>query len=127
MKTIRNSKFIPAAVVLTALGIGSAGAVLARDNDRERHDQREAASLLSAKTSLTQAIAAAESQTQGKALDAGLENEDGSMRYEVRIVKDDATQLVLVAPDTGKVIKVMPADDGDDHGHAGERESHDKD
>ncbi len=104
-----------------AVILGGACAAFAANNDGESNDRDEISATVNAKTSLTQAIAAAEQETGGKAIDAGVENQDGAMAYEVEVIKDNTVHKVLVALDTGKVIKVMPADT--EHGEDGEHES----
>lgn len=104
-----NPKIIPAALV-AVIALSGAGAAFAADGEREDDDRQEITAAANAKTSLSQVIAAAEQETGGKAIDAGLENQDGAMAYEVKIAKGDVVQKVLVALDTGKVIKVMAAD-----------------
>ena len=52
------------------------------------------------------AIEAAEKATGGRAVKAGLRSHYGSALFEVKVVKDLATQKVLVDPATAKVVTV---------------------
>jgi uncharacterized membrane protein YkoI len=82
---------------------------------------QEVAALVNAKTTLAQAIAAAEQQTGGKAIDAGLENENGAMAFEIKVAKDNTVQKVLIDLQSGKVLKVAAADS--EHGEDGEHDN----
>ena len=107
-----RSKIVPAAMAaFIALGAAS-GLAYASDNGRsgESGGAQERAAALSAKTSIAQAIAAAEQETGGKAIDAGLENQNGTVSYEVEIAKGDKVEKVFVDLQTGKVLKVAAAD-----------------
>src|SRR5258707_9194557 len=82
---------------------------------------QEVAAIVNAKTSLAQAIAAAEQQSGGKAIDAGLENENGAMAFAVDVAKDNTVQKVLVDLQSGKVLKVVAAES--EQGENGEHEN----
>ena len=102
-----RKKLIPVAVAsLVALG-SVVGTAFAGTND----NAQEMAALSGAKTSLNQAIATAEQKVGGKAINGGLNNENGVMTYAVEVVdKGNAVQTVLVDLNTGGVTKVAPAD-----------------
>ena len=101
-----------------------AGASAAFAGERNETDQQsELNAVTNAKTSLSQAIAAAEQETGGKAIGTGLENQDGVMAYEIEIAKGNTLQRVLVDSDSGKIIKVMAADADDENG---EQKDHDE-
>ena len=104
---VRNSLLAVATIV--ALG-GAAGIAQAGD----KLDPAEMAKLAAAKTSLSQAIAIAEKETGGKAIDAGFDNEDGTMSLEIEVLKDNNVSKVIIDADTGKVVKVAVADSEDD-------------
>jgi uncharacterized membrane protein YkoI len=104
------SKIILAAMVAVITLVG-AGAAFAGSREKETDEQDELSVVTNAKTSLSQAIAAAEQETGGKAVETGIENHDGVfIAYEVRIAKGNTLQKVFVDLDTGKVIKVAPSD-----------------
>ena len=89
---------------------GAAGIAQAGD----KPDAAEMAKLAAAKTSLSQAIAIAEKETGGKAIDAGFDNEDGTLSLEIEVLKDNAVSKVIIDADSGKVLKVAVADSEDD-------------
>lgn len=81
----------------------------------DREDRTEAAKLKDAQTTLGGAIAAAEQQAGGKAIEAGYENENGRMQFQVSVAKDHNVTDVKVDSATGKVIKIEAAGDGEQH------------
>lgn len=115
--------------MVALITLAGAGAAFAGENGNETDQQSELNAVTNAKTSLSQAIAAAEQETGGKAVDTGLENQDGVMAYEIEIAKGNTLQRVLVDSDSGKIIKVMAADadhengEHEDHDEEGEHES----
>jgi uncharacterized membrane protein YkoI len=104
---VRNSLLAVATIV--ALG-GAAGIAQAGD----KLDAAEMAKLAAAKTSLSQAIAIAEKETGGKAIDADFDNEDGTLSLEIEVLKDNAVSKVIIDADTGKVLKVAAVADNED-------------
>ena len=98
-----------AVATIVALG-GAAGIAQAGD----KLDAAEMAKLAAAKTSLSQAIAIAEKETGGKAIDADFDNENGALSLEIEVLKDNAVSKVIIDADTGKVVKVAVADSEDD-------------
>ena len=102
-----RKKLIPVAMA-TVIALGTAaGLASAGTND----NAQEMAALSSAKTSLNQAIATAEQKVGGKAINGGLNNENGVMTYAVEVVdKGNTVQTVLVDLNTGGIVKVAPAD-----------------
>src|ERR1700704_6552537 len=109
-----RTKIVPIAMA-AVIAVGSTvGVAHAANNDRGANESaQELAALVNAKTTLAQAIAAAEQQTGGKAIDAGIENENGAMAFAVEVAKDNTIQKVLVDLQTGKVLKVVAADNDD--------------
>jgi uncharacterized membrane protein YkoI len=119
-----RSKIVPIAMA-TVIAVGSAVGLAHAANSNHggaNEEAQEFAALINAKTTLGQAIAAAEQQTGGKAIDAGLENENGTMAFAVEVAKDNTVQKVLVDLQTGKVLKVVAADN-----EQGENGEHDND
>ncbi len=103
-----RSKVLPAALA-ASLFLGASGAALASEKHDDLSDRQEAGAVLEAKTSLAAAIAVAEQETGGKAMEASLEEEDGRLVYEIRIAKADGLEKVMISPDSGKVLKTAPA------------------
>ncbi len=114
-----KSRYIPLALI-AALTAGGVGAALAQSSATTgapavQSDATELAALEGAKVSLTDAIAIAEKEGGGKAVDAGFEGENGSYAYEVEVLGANGEQTVLVDAQSGKVTKVAQnADDNDD-------------
>jgi uncharacterized membrane protein YkoI len=118
-----RTKIVPIAMA-AAIAVGSTVGVAYAANDNrsgENEGAQELATVVNAKTSLTQAIVAAEQQSGGKAIDAGLENENGAMAFAVDVAKDNTVQKVLVDLQSGKVLKVVAADS--EQGENGEHEN----
>jgi uncharacterized membrane protein YkoI len=94
-----------AGVIASSVG-GLAAAYAGNDNAAD-----EATIMANAKITMAQAIAAAEQQVGGRAIGSGIEDQDGTVYYEVQVVKDGSRQNVLIDPQTGKIIKTAAADD----------------
>ena len=104
-----RSKIIPV-LVAAVVGLGGTAAVFAANGSNQNRAQQEATAIQNAKISLVQAITAAEQYTGGKAIDSGIENQNGKViAYEVKVVKDNTVQEVLVDLGTGQVMKVTAA------------------
>jgi uncharacterized membrane protein YkoI len=99
--------------VLTTGALGVADAAYARDNDRRTN---EAAVIANAKVSMAQAIATAEQQTGGKAVDTGIEEQNGAMYLEVQVLKDGQKHSVLIDPQSGQVVKIALDNEQDENG-----------
>ena len=117
-----RTKIVPIAMA-AVIAVGSTvGLAYAANNEHGANEgAQELAALVNAKTTLAQAIAAAEQQTGGKAIDAGLENENGAMAFAIEVAKDNTVQKVHVDLQSGKVLKAAAADS--QHGEDGEHES----
>jgi uncharacterized membrane protein YkoI len=100
-------KTIPAA--LTALVI--LGAVPAVAVANEHQDQAEISALQNAKVGLIDAIRAAEQKVGGKAIDTGIDNQNGTLRYEVKVLKDGAVQDMMVDAQSGQVVAAKANED----------------
>lgn len=115
---MNKSRYIPLAVAaaIAAAGIGTAFAQTpaTKTGQAEQSDAMEVAALEAAKVSLTDAIAIAEKEVGGKAIDAGFEDENGTYAYEVEILGAKGEQTVLVDADSGKVTNVAQNDDDGD-------------
>jgi uncharacterized membrane protein YkoI len=117
---MNSRKFVAAAS--GALLAVAGGRVLAA----EKHghgDQGDLATLGQTRITLADAVAAAERQTGGKAMEAGVEQENGAAVYEVKVASNNAVQKVTVDAQSGKVLKVGASADG--HGGDGDGEEDD--
>ncbi|MDE2333721.1 MAG: PepSY domain-containing protein [Rhodospirillales bacterium] len=65
-------------------------------------NQSDVAALVNAKVSLSQAIAIAEKQVQGKAVSAGVDDQNGVIHISVDVATGPGVQTVLVDPQTGQ-------------------------
>ena len=93
---------IIAAFVLAATGSTS---LAATGNGTSSEAGRAALSVAQAKISPAQAIAAAEAKAGGKAIEADLEHEKGSVVYDVEVLAANGTKHdVKVNADNGQVI-----------------------
>jgi uncharacterized membrane protein YkoI len=81
--------------------IGSGTSMAETQLDPE--DRAEIAGLKAAKTNLSSAIESAERQAGGKAIDAGLEQRNDAIVYEIKVVKDNSIVSMTVDPASGKV------------------------
>lgn len=87
------------------------------------YETNRAGVLADAKVSLSQAITAAETASGGKAIDAGIEDENGTARFEVTVQEKSAQKTYLVDTQTGKIVKTKVADD--ERNHDGDKERRD--
>jgi len=116
-----RTKIVPIAMAAVIAVGTTVGVAYAANDKRGGEGAQELATVVSAKISLAQAIAAAEQQTGGKAIDAGLENENGTMAFAIEVAKDNTVQKVLVDLQTGKVLKVGASEN--ERGEDGERDN----
>jgi uncharacterized membrane protein YkoI len=90
--------------------------VKTEDEKLENDDADEYAGAAQLKTTLAAAIAAAEQATGGKAIEAGLDDEDGKALYEIELAAADGTiHKAHVDAASGKVVKTAAGVD-DEHG-----------
>lgn len=71
------------------------------ESQLDAQEKADLAGVEQAKTTLAQAIKAAEQAGGGKAIDAGIEQRGGKMSYEIAVVKNGAVQPMTVDPTTG--------------------------
>ena len=81
----------------------------------DQDDRVDAAKLRDARTTLAGAIATAEQEAGGRAVEAGYENENGRVQFQVAVAKDHSVREVKIDSTTGKVVKVEAAGDGEHH------------
>jgi uncharacterized membrane protein YkoI len=107
-------KFVPLALAAILATSAAGSAALAK----ERNDEgRDAAALANAKVSLAQAIATAEQQAGGKAVGAGVDNENGTVRIAVEVADGQGVKTVLVDPLSGQVTGTHSGGDHDEEEH----------
>jgi hypothetical protein len=98
-----RSKLIPA-VMAAVIAVGTSGVAFAATNGKGE-DASEIQAALSAEVTAGQAIAAAEKNTGGRALEVGLEDENGGVLYEVKTITQDKVVEAFIDPATGQVIR----------------------
>lgn len=77
----------------------------------------ETQALMNAKISIADAIKAAEAEGKGKAVDSGINDENGEVSYQVEVVAPDGKRTdVFVDLQTGKVLKMAAADSAEEGG-----------
>jgi uncharacterized membrane protein YkoI len=74
------------------------------ESDLDRDDKAELEAFQNAKQTLLQALKAAEDHSGGKAIEAGLDETDGKVVYEIGIMKNGVLETVDVNPENGQVI-----------------------
>lgn len=109
-----NRKKWISSLAAAAIATGAVGGI-AYAMDGHDSSANEAAIIANAKISLSQAIAAAEGTTGGKAVDSGIEDQNGTVHFEVTVLKDGARQKLLVDTVSGEVVKTMADDDDNEH------------
>ena len=117
-------KTLVAAIFLVPLTIGLAVPAFAEENAESGEGQvNETQALMNAKISIADAIRAAEIESKGKAVDSGLNDENGTVSYQVEVLMADGKRIdVFVDLETGKVLKMAAADvdEGDQQAENGE-------
>lgn len=105
---------------LLSLGLlGGAATMASAEQRTDSSDMAEVQAFMAAPGSITEAIAAAETQSGGKAVSAEFESDQANAgMYEVEIVMTDGTTSTLVMnPADGSVTQMNPANaDNDDDG-----------
>lgn len=105
-----------AGLVLIPLAIGVISPAFAEGKSESGESNvNETQALMNAKISIADAIKAAEAEGKGKAVDSGLNDENGDVSYQVEVVAPDGKRTdVFVDLQTGKVLKMAAADSGEE-------------
>jgi uncharacterized membrane protein YkoI len=90
-------------VVVSVLAMAAATTAFAAES-RQGSEADEVVAYEQVKMTLADAIALAERQTGGKAVEATLEQEHGTVSFEVEIMKDRAFRKVTIDARTGQVV-----------------------
>lgn len=92
-----------APVLALAVALATAGAAYANETDE---NSREIAAALAAKTTLAEAVTAAERQGGGRGFKIDLKDHDGTYAYKVKVIASDGkVSEVSVDPATGKILR----------------------
>ena len=117
-------KTLVAAVFLVPLTMGLAVPAFAEEKAESGESQvNETQVLMDAKISLSDAIRAAEIESKGKAVETGLNDDNGAVSYQVEVLMPDGKRTdVFVDLNTGKVLKMAAAesDEGEQQAENGE-------
>lgn len=105
-----------AGLVLIPLAIGVISPAFAEGKSESGESNvNETQALMNAKISIADAIKAAEAEGKGKAVDSGLNDENGDVSYQVEVVAPDGKRTdVFVDLQTGKVLKMAAADSAEE-------------
>ena len=100
---MRRARLSPATFAIVMF-LGAAGGALASSAGGDR--AKAISTAVNAKTSISQAIAAAEKRTGGLAIKVDVERRNGTPLFEVDILTEEESSKVFVDPASGKVLKV---------------------
>ena len=110
------NKTLLAALVITPLAFGFATHSFSAENNAETGEVQinETQALMNSKISIGDAIKTAEMESKGKAVDSGLNDENGVVSYQVEILMANGKRTdVFVDLETGKVLKMTDAGTGE--------------
>lgn len=91
----------------SVLALGTLGGAYAASgaNQSGAKDDSEIAAVLSAQTSLGDAVRIAEKSANGKAFEAAMEDEDGRNLYEIAVLSGDKVTEFAIDPATGEILE----------------------
>ena len=92
------------AALLATGALAAATGVYADSGGGNDDEAREIATVMTAPVSLAQAIATAEAESQGRTLEAGAEDEDGRVLYEVTTLAGGKIHEFMIDPQSGAVL-----------------------
>src|SRR5438067_11131777 len=111
MNMMRKAWLIP---VLAAAAVCWGSTLAAQDKDEQEGNQAAVAkAVLGARVPLERGLAA--SASNGQAISAKFEIEDGKLQLSVYTMKDGSVFEVVVYHNTGKVVKAEPIAEGEDY------------
>ena len=115
---MKLTKKLLAGLVLVPLAAGIISPAFAEvKSEAGEGNVNETQALMNAKISIADAIKAAEAEGKGKAVDSGLNDENGEISYQVEVVAPDGKRTdVFVDLQTGKVLKMAAADSAEENG-----------
>lgn len=110
-KTLRSALAVFAATGALALAAASTPATATEPQGKD--DAAEHSKLAEAKLGLADAVAAAEKQSGGKAVNAALDNEQAAATFEVEIMTSNGSRTLAVDGQTGSVTEAADTSEGD--------------
>ncbi len=106
-------KTIISGAAAVVIGVSMAGCTF--EDSEERGLDDDAAAMLTANVTLADAIATAEKEAGGKAISAGIDDEDDAFFIAVTVALGEQVRTVLIDPQSGRVVKIGAHDeDGED-------------
>ena len=126
---MKINKTLLVALVITPLAFSFAAPSFSAENNSETGEVQinETQALMNSKISIGDAIKTAEMESKGKAVDSGLNDENGVVSYQVEILMANGKRTdVFVDLETGKVLKMTDAGTGEgdqasENGETGEQ------
>lgn len=110
-KTLRSALAAFAATGTIVVAVASTPAAAADPQGKD--DAAEYSKLAGARLGLAEAVAAAEKQSNGKAVNAALDNEQANATFEIEIMTSNGSQTLAVDAQTGSVTQVADSTDGE--------------
>jgi uncharacterized membrane protein YkoI len=101
---MKTNKILAALLATGVLAAATTGGVYASSDSSKDDEAREIDAVMTAPVSLAQAIATAEAESQGRTLEAGAEDEDGRVLYEVTTLADGKIHEFMIDPQSGAVL-----------------------
>lgn len=107
-----KKRIVPIALAaLIATGAAGSGAYAKEHGDEGQNAQ----ALANSKVTLSQAIATAEQQAGGRAVGAGVDDENGTVRIAVEVASNQGVKTVLIDPQSGQVTGTKADDDSEEN------------
>lgn len=111
-----NRKLLIASVLVPLTLLFAAPAFAEESGEKGESSVNETQALMNAKISVADAIRTAESEAKGKAVDSGLNDENGEVSYQVEIVGQDGKRTdVFVDLQSGKVLRIAASDSDEEN------------
>lgn len=101
---MKTNKILAALLASSALTAAATGGVYASSDSGKDDEAREISTVMTAPVSLAQAIGTAEAESQGRALEAGAEDESGRVLYEVTTLAGGKIHEFMIDPESGAVL-----------------------
>lgn len=101
---MKTNKILAALLASSALTAAATGGVYASSDSGKDDEAHEISTVMTAPVSLAQAIGTAEAESQGRALEAGAEDEGGRVLYEVTTLAGGKIHEFMIDPQSGAVL-----------------------
>lgn len=115
-----NQRFIQATVAALVFSLAGTATLAYAGEIESNGTPAETLALQNAKISLSEAVRTAEAHAQGKAINSGINDENGVVTYQVEVQTTEGKRHdVFVDMQNGKVISMATADDNEGQANAG--------